>query len=264
MNHDEKLGLLKQIGGRVRALRSERSWTRQALAGRAGLSPRFLAQLEAGEGNISIVRLAAVADALHRPLRDLMPGDNSSANARGKREHDDRPIIALIGLRGAGKSSAGAKLAKKLKVPFVELDSLIERAASMRLSQIFSIHGEKYYRRLEYEALKELLARPKPMVLATGGSIVTDARTWNLVKQHCKTVWLKATPEVYWTRLLKQGDTRPMKDNPSAMAELRALLADREPLYAQADRVIDTSRRSIPQVTHIILQGTGDTGAPVR
>lgn len=249
MNNDGKNALLIQIGGRVRELRDDRGWTRQELAGRAGLSPRFLAQLEVGQGNISISRLASVAEALDHSLKDLIPADSSPMRGAKKRGESSKPVVALIGLRGAGKSSVGSKLAKKLKVPFVELDALIEKAASMRLSQIFSIHGEAYYRRLEYQVLRDLLKNVAPMVLATGGSIVTDVRTWNLVKQHCKTIWLKATPEVYWNRLLKQGDTRPMKGNPSAMAELRALLAAREPLYAQAAEVIETSKLSLSQVT---------------
>lgn len=251
MTDNPKYILLQQIGDCVRRLRAERGWTRPQLAEQAGLSPRFLAQLEAGEGNISISRLAQVAEALGQPLHGLIPntrpGKKSSNTAAGSKK-----IIALIGLRGAGKSIAGARLARRLKIPFTELDSRIEHAASMRLAQIFSMHGESYYRRLEYEALKKIFQQSRPLVLATGGSLVTDPRAWNLVKQNSVTIWLKATPEVYWNRLLKQGDTRPMKNNPSAMAELRALLAAREPLYAQADHTVDTSRLSLPQVVDAV------------
>jgi XRE family transcriptional regulator, aerobic/anaerobic benzoate catabolism transcriptional regulator len=249
--------LLSAIGERVRKGRLSRGWTQAQLAERAQLSPRFLAQLEAGQGNISISRLAQVAEALHQPLRDLIPlGFPTDRKAAGQ-SSVRKSIIALIGLRGAGKTSVGVPLAKRLKIPFVELDGLLEKAASMPLAQIFSLHGESYYRRLEFQALKELLRNPKPIVLATGGSLVTDPRTWSLVKQSCTTVWLKATPEVYWDRLLKQGDTRPMKNNPSAMTELRALLALREPLYAQADHIINTSRLSLNDVTEATLQALG-------
>lgn len=246
--------LLSAIGERVRKRRLAQGWTQAQLAERAQLSPRFLAQLEAGDGNISVLRLAQVAEALHQPLRQLIPLASLTKKKQAGESSARKQIIALIGLRGAGKTSLGALLARRLKIPFVELDGLLEKAASMPLAQIFSLHGESYYRRLEYQALKEILRNPKPMVLATGGSLVTDPRTWSLVKQSCATVWLKAAPEVYWNRLLKQGDTRPMKNNPSAMTELRALLAVREPLYGQADHIIDTSRLSLSEVTQTVLQ----------
>ncbi|MBZ5535646.1 MAG: helix-turn-helix domain-containing protein [Acidobacteriia bacterium] len=248
---------LSAIGERVRKLRRARGWTQSQLAERAQLSPRFLAQLEAGDGNISVLRLAQVAEALHQPLRDLIPSVSLTERKPGGQVRGRKQIIALIGLRGAGKTSVGIQLAGRLKLPFVELDSLIEKAALMPLAQIFSLHGEGYYRRLEYQTLKELLRNPKPIVLATGGSLVTDPRTWSLVKQSCTSVWLKATPEVYWNRLLKQGDTRPMKNNPSAMTELRALLAAREPLYGQADHIIDTSRLSLGEATEGALHALG-------
>ena len=246
--------LLSAIGARVRKRRLSQGWTQSQLAERAQISPRFLAQLEAGDGNISVLRLAQVAEELHQPLRDLIPSASLTERKPSGQVPGRQRMIALIGLRGAGKTSVGVQLAGRLKQPFVELDSLIEKAASMPLAQIFSLHGEDYYRRLEYQVLKKTLRTSKPMVLATGGSLVTDPRTWGLVKQSCTTVWLKAAPEVYWNRLLKQGDTRPMKNNPSAMTELRALLAAREPLYGQADHMIDTSRLSLSEVTEAALQ----------
>jgi XRE family transcriptional regulator, aerobic/anaerobic benzoate catabolism transcriptional regulator len=249
--------LLSAIGEGVRKRRHSGGWTQAQLAERAELSPRFLAQLEAGLGNISISRLAQVAEALHQPLHDLIPRTSLTRSKQARHDPARRRMIALIGLRGAGKTSIGAPLAKRLKIPFVELDALIEKAASMPLAQIFSLHGEGYYRRLEYQTLRKTLRSPKSMVLATGGSLVTDPRTWSLVKQCCTTVWLKAAPEVYWNRLLKQGDTRPMKNNPSAMSDLRALLAAREPLYRQADHIIDTSRLSLSKVTEAALQALG-------
>ncbi|MDD5542373.1 MAG: shikimate kinase [Acidobacteriia bacterium] len=249
--------LLKSIGWRVRTRRRRRGWARPELARRAQLSLRFLAQLESGEGNISISRLSQVAAALDCSLRSLMPATPSVFSPDLDPNPQQKKIIALIGLRGAGKSSAGSRLAKRLHLPFMELDALIEHAASMPLAQIFSMHGESYYRRLEHRVLNDVLKRSKSMVLATGGSIVTDPHTWNLVKQHATTVWLKATPKTYWNRLLKQGDTRPMKDNPAAMTELRQLLARREPLYAEADFTIDTSKRTLAQTTEAILKRLG-------
>jgi XRE family aerobic/anaerobic benzoate catabolism transcriptional regulator len=257
MAPNHKDDLLQRIGSQVRRLRAGRRWTRAQLAERAQLSLRFLAQLESGQGNISVTRLAQVAQALHTSLRQLIP--STTVPALSHRERVSRKtIIALVGLRGAGKSSIGARLAQKLGTPFAELDALVEREASMSLAQVFSMHGESYYRRLEFDALKTILQKTKPMILATGGSIVTDPRTWSIVKHNCTTVWLKASPEVYWNRLLKQGDTRPMKNNPSAMAELRALLAAREPLYAQADYVVDTSGLSLTQAVAAVLRALGE------
>jgi XRE family aerobic/anaerobic benzoate catabolism transcriptional regulator len=268
MDHNgDRTSLLEAIGAQVRALRVESRLTIKDLAARASLSPRFLSQLEAGEGNISIARLAQVAAALHRPLQALIPpaGDDGSLQAQiwhllGRCGEDDLRelrrwlmdrtgsaaprFIALVGLRGAGKSTVGAQLACRLKTEFVELDALVEQAAGMSLGEIFSLHGEEYYRRLERAALSRLLAESRGCVLATGGSLVTDAVSWSLVKRQCLTVWLRATPPEHMTRVLRQGDTRPMKDNPSAMAELKALLARREPLYAQADLTIKTSDKS--------------------
>lgn len=250
--------LLKSIGERIRKRRLSRGWTRSELAERAQLSLRFLAQLECGQGNISICRLARVAEELNCSLRALMPVTPTAARQDLDRgDSYPKKIIALIGLRGAGKSSVGERLAKRLHLGFLELDAGIERAASMPLAQIFSMHGENYYRRLEYRVLNEVMKQSKPLVLATGGSIVTAPRTWNLVKQNATTVWLKATPTVYWNRLLKQGDTRPMKDNPAAMTELRWLLARREPLYAEADFTIESSKRTLAQTTEAILKLLG-------
>ncbi len=251
---NEKSSLLESIGARIRELRSRRGWTRAKLAERAQLSLRFLAQLESGRGNISVNRLAQVAEALNCSLRQLIPTSIPRSRRQTKPLREKKTVIALIGLRGAGKTSVGARLTKKLRLPFVELDAEIERAASMPLAQVFSMHGESYYRRLELQCLDRVLQQASPIVLATGGSIVTDPRTWNLVRQKCVTVWLRATAEVYWRRLLKQGDTRPMKDNPAAMTELRALLKVREPLYAQADYTIDTSKRTLAQTTEAILK----------
>lgn len=230
--------LLRDLGAAVRARRSELGLTMRALAKAAGVSERFLVQLEAGEGNISVARLEDVAEGLGTTGAELL-----SSAARGERSAAPPPIVALVGLRGAGKSSIGAAVAERLGVPFVELDELIVREAQMTLSTIFEIHGERYYRGIEREVLRRLLAAGKPMVIATGGSIVTDAETWGLLRSRARTIWLKATPHDHWARVVAQGDVRPMRDRPRAMNELHALLTRRQPLYEMADEVVDTAGR---------------------
>ena len=261
----------------MRALRNEAHLTIKELAERAALSPRFISQLEAGEGNISITRLQQVAAALDRPLQTLIPpaSNDGSLHAEiwhllsrcsGEELQEAREwlaervgkgaprFIALVGLRGAGKSTVGAQLARRIKMEFVELDALIEKSAGISLGEIFALHGEEYYRRLERSTLTRLFTTSHGGVLATGGSLVTDAESWEMVKRRCFTVWLRATPQEHMTRVLRQGDTRPMKDNPSAMTELKALLARREPLYAQADLTIKTSDHSPSAVVTQIIQ----------
>jgi XRE family transcriptional regulator, aerobic/anaerobic benzoate catabolism transcriptional regulator len=162
--------------------------------------------------------------------------------------------IALLGVRGAGKSSVGAALAKRLGVAFVELDQRIEQAAGLPLGELFALHGESYYRRIEHEVLSLLLADPPPMVLATGGSIVNDPTNYALLRARCRTIWLSAQPEDHWNRVIAQGDHRPMAKNPHAFEELRALLTARDKLYARADHTIETTGRRIPQVAAAIAE----------
>jgi len=233
--------LLQEVGERVRTRREALGLTQKELSSRAGLSIRFLAQLERGDGNISLRRFAEVAAALGVTPAALLAGSHAPEprEPRG-------PIVALLGLRGAGKSTIGARLAAGLGVPFVELDALIERAAGLSLAEIFELHGEAYYRRLERETLRAFLADHQGgAVLATGGSIVGDRETYRLLREHTVTVWLRARPEDHWNRVLQQGDQRPMAESPHAMAELRALLAAREPLYATAHHTIDTSATGV-------------------
>jgi XRE family aerobic/anaerobic benzoate catabolism transcriptional regulator len=154
-------------------------------------------------------------------------------------------VVALVGLRGAGKSTIGRALATRLQVPFVELDALVEKDAGLGLEAIFQLHGEAYYRRLAREVLTRFLAETDAAVLATGGGIVTDPGSFKLLQKRCRTVWLQATPEDHWRRVLEQGVVRPGAANPHAQAELRALLKAREPLYAQAELSVDTSRSGI-------------------
>jgi XRE family transcriptional regulator, aerobic/anaerobic benzoate catabolism transcriptional regulator len=262
----------------VRETRRERGESRAALASRSGLSVRFLADLEAGTANISLLRLAEVAEALGVPLPDLMGFEAVEATPNELRRRVDAllrprrpqeltevhawlaarfatspgPLVALLGLRGAGKSSVGVRLARRLKVPFFELDALVEAAAGLSLAQIFELHGEAYFRRQERESLSRFLATTPAAVLATGGGLVGEPETYALLRRRCFTVWLRAAPRAHWQRVERQGDRRPMGDNPDAMQELRALLVSREPLYAQANLTVDTSRRTLSQVVEAV------------
>lgn len=237
--------LLAAVGARVRAQRERVGLTRRQLADRSGVSERFLAQLEAGQGNISLSRFADVAGALGTsPAALLAEAPGTLATTR---------IVAFLGVRGAGKSTVGAALASRCGVPFIEVDQAIERAAGLELAQIFEMHGEAYYRRLEREVLHRLLAGAGAAVLATGGSIVNDAENYALLRQRACTIWLRARPEEHWQRVVRQGDARPMGQNPHAFAELRALLHARAPLYAEAHHTIDTSDRSVAEVVDAAL-----------
>src|SRR5829696_5250835 len=234
------MDVLQALGAKVSEARTGRGWTLRELAERSGVSVRFLVQLEAGRGNISIKRLADLAGAFGVTPSDLL-----------RQEQTFPPhILALLGLRGAGKTTIGKRLARRLHVRFVELDRRIEKAANMSLAEIFSLYGEDHYRRLERDTLEQVLAEHRSIVLATGGGIVASPETYALLKRHATTIWLRATPEDHWHRVVSQGDRRPMADHPQAMADLRALLAAREPLYAAADHIIDTSGRSVDDIVH--------------
>jgi XRE family aerobic/anaerobic benzoate catabolism transcriptional regulator len=239
--------LLAIIGARVRARREELGLSRRELSQSSGVSERFLAQLEGGKGNISLVRFADVAEALGTNPAAILAGTVGGSA-------EPRHAVALLGVRGAGKSAIGARLAERRRLPFVEVDQRIERAAGLRLGEIFELHGESYYRRLEREVLHRLLAERREQVLATGGSIVNDRENFELLRARAHTIWLRARPEDHWNRVIQQGDSRPMAENPQAFAELRALLAAREPLYASADHVVDTSGRSVDDVVEEVLR----------
>jgi len=228
-DHD---GLLGRVGAALRERRRAVGFTRRDLAGRSGVSERFIARIEAGDGNVSLRRLADLTRALDLPLLTLLAAPPGAAG----------PRIALVGLRGSGKSTLGRRLARRLRLPFVELDALIEEAAGLPLAQLFEIHGERYFRRLEREVLARFIGAGGPAVIAAGGGLVTDPETWALLRAGCVTVWLSAEPEDHYARVLAQGDRRPMAGQADAMAGLKALLAARRPLYAQADLTLDTSR----------------------
>jgi len=275
-----------EIGPRVRALRQARGLTRRKLSELSRMSPRWLAEIERGSANPSIARLTALAVALEVTPRTLIEGapvaprsPEAVALRKGidevlehrdatelrevKRWLDARfakrtaPVIALLGLRGAGKSTVGKLLAARLGLTFVELDLEIERAAGLTLAEIFELHGEGYYRRLERETLSTLLAAGGGIVLATGGSLVNDKETFKLLRRRASTVWLKARAEDHWNRVVvHQGDQRPAKSR-DAMAELRALLTARERLYGEAEHVIDTSRLSVEETVETLAAELG-------
>lgn len=233
--------LLAALAHRVRSLRVARRFTRAELAESAGLSVRFLARIESGKGNVSILRLAGLAEALCVPIADLL-----------REERGKTGVVALVGLRGAGKSTVGPLLARRLKVPFVEMDAAIEEASGLPVDQIFELHGERYYRRLERETLSRILASERRVVVATAGGIVNEPASWELLRGRATVVWLKARPEDHWRRVVGQGDRRPMANRPAAMAELRAMLAARERTYAQADLAAETTGRTPRQVVATI------------
>jgi XRE family aerobic/anaerobic benzoate catabolism transcriptional regulator len=284
---DPETGFLEQLGQRVRTMRALRGMSRKVLAKVSGISERYIAQLESGKGNVSIVLLRRVSNAMGAHLEDLIPatepapdwpvirdlvrkatpsqiaqakdalsGKTSGAAAQRRTSFAG---IALIGLRGAGKSTLGKMLAKKIGWDFVELNKEIERQNGLSVAEVIALYGQEGFRRMEQAALGQLLARKELMVLATGGGIVSEPLTFDLILSSFYTIWLKAEPEEHMARVRSQGDLRPMADDRSAMAELRTILLSREPLYARASAVVDTAGLSVDNAAARLI----DAVAPV-
>jgi XRE family aerobic/anaerobic benzoate catabolism transcriptional regulator len=282
---DAEAGFLEQLGQRVRTMRALHGMSRKVLAKVSGISERYIAQLEGGKGNVSIVLLRRVSNAMGAHLEDLIPASEPSpdwpvirdlmrkatprqiAHARdilsgqGASAHRQMTFagIALIGLRGAGKSTLGKLLADQIGWSFVELNKEIERQNGLSVAEIIAMYGQEGFRRMEQAALGHLLSRRELMVLATGGGIVSEPLTFDLVLSSFYTIWLKAEPEEHMARVRRQGDLRPMADDRSAMQELRTILRSREPLYARASAVVDTAGLTVDRAAARLI----DTVAPV-
>ena len=268
--------VLQALGERVRQLRAQRGITRRSLAITAEVSERHLANLEYGTGNVSILVLHQIAQALHCSMAELL-GDVTTSSAEwllirelleGRNEDELCRVrlaageilgtaptgdlhrhtrIALIGLRGAGKSTLAKMLADDMGVPFIELNHEIETLAGCSVREIYDLYGVSGYRRYERRALEETVQIYADVVIATPGGIVSDPATFNELLSHCTTVWVQAQPEEHMSRVIAQGDTRPMAANPEAMDDLRRILEGRREFYAKADHVLDTSGRTLEQ-----------------
>jgi len=271
---------LRLLGDRVRTVRSRRGMSRKALAKHSGVSERYLAELEAGKGNCSIVLLRRIAKAMNAPVAELIderperdveqllfhqllerlsPAELHEARAHllsrhgGPSSEARRARIALIGLRGGGKSTLGKLLGAKLAVPFIELDREIEKTSGMELGQIFEMFGQPTFRRLERAALDAAIEKHPRFVLATGGSLVTEPGTFERLLTACLTIWVRARPDEHMNRVIEQGDLRPMADNKRAMEDLVSILKSRESLYAKADYVLETAGKTPEQSLREIL-----------
>jgi XRE family aerobic/anaerobic benzoate catabolism transcriptional regulator len=277
MTETDERATLAELGARIRAWRARRGMTRKQLAADSGLSERFLADVESGKGNASINSLEAAARALNITIVDLLQDAPKPALARVQAlltRLDDAQLdqvysllaanfglsdaqgreqrIALVGLRGAGKTTLGEQLAKQRGVPFVELDREVEREAGTSMNEILLLHGQAGYRRYERRALLRIAEEHAGgVVMTTGGSIVSERETFDLLQSHFYCVWIKASPEEHMSRVVAQGDMRPFATTRGATGEalddLRRILASREALYARADAVVDTAARSVKQ-----------------
>jgi XRE family aerobic/anaerobic benzoate catabolism transcriptional regulator len=235
--------LLEELGRSLRSAREQAGLTVSELGRRARVSRRTVTEVEAGRANLSIVKLAELASALGVPLADLCRIKSIRSSER----------VALVGVRGAGKSTIGPRLALALEAPFVELDRRVEEVAGIDLHDVFALHGEAGFHRFEAEALERVLAEGERVVLAAGGSIVSHAANFRRLLGSCRTVWLRAEADDHFQRVLDQGDGRPMRDRPRARAELEALLAARDPLYKQCEIEVSTSGRSIADTVAELL-----------
>lgn len=270
---------LRAFGERIRAERARRGMSRRLLAHHAGISERYISQLEAGKGNVSILLLRQIAAALGLPLARLVEDETPSPEMTLVRQFlarlspaqlneayaslaahfaSDATVtrtdrIALVGLRGAGKTTLGAALAEARDVPFVELDREVERLSGTSLGAILELYGQQAYRRYELQALQELLESQPRFVVATGGSLVSETATYELLLRNCYTVWVKTTPEEHMRRVLAQGDLRPMAGSQQAMDDLRRILDERSELYGRADLALDTTDRTVDEAVRDLL-----------
>jgi len=261
--------LIGKVGDRVRRFRTERNMPRRELARLSGLSERYLAQLESGQGNISIGLLQRVALALSIPIEAFVRDEEVAIPAHLARLFNEAPEgvqaavyellsstgaqekkgrrICLLGLRGAGKSTLGRLVAERLGMPFKELNQEIEKQSGLEIGEFIALYGQEGYRQLERRGIERIIEESDAIVLAAAGGIVADPATYVTVLEHFHTIWLKASPDEHMTRVKKQGDERPMAGNPKAMEELKSILTDREAEYARADRRVDTSGRTLDQ-----------------
>ena len=279
---------LKRVGERVRLARARRGMSRKSLSKASGVSERYLAELERGAGNASLLVLRQIANALSieaaalvsdapersidltlalHQLERLSPAELGDARRLiaerfGQANPATQERIALVGLRGAGKTTLGQLVAQALAAPFVELDREIERASGMELSEIFAVHGQAMFRSLERQCLETIVTRFERVVIATGGSLVTEPATYDLLLSTCFVVWLSAAPDEHMGRVLAQGDLRPMADGPQAMDDLKAILESRTALYAKANAVVNTGGKTEAQAFAALLAVIPRGGEP--
>lgn len=283
---------LSELGQRVRDARTLRGLSRKLLSQSSGLSERYIAQLESGRGNVSIILLRRVANAMGVRLDDLIVGPEGLPEWRvirdlllrasptqiadvknvlsGPAHHDDPTPsrrVALVGFRGAGKSTLGRACAERLGWEFVELNSEIERENGLSVREIFAIYGQDGYRRLEQRALRRLIDHPGPLILATGGSIVAEPLTYDLLLRSFHTIWLQAGSDELMQRVRDQDRMAAAEDGAAALSELRTVLASREPLYARAVAKVDTSGVSVGEMLARLIEAVearfGDCGSDV-
>ena len=267
----QSAALLRSLGTRLRQMRKSKGFSRRSLSERSGVSPRYLAKIEAGYGNISIGLLIKLAAALEQPIEHFLMADamfhsdlphvsqlyaraDTSVRARVLQVLDPERMglqkaqrLCLVGLRGAGKSTLGARVAKVFGAPFIELNGEIEKNAGMALGEIIALYGQEGYRQLEADTLTGIIEGHKCAIVAVAGGIVSEEGSFYHVLSRFHTVWLKASASEHMERVRAQGDVRPMQDNPQAMIQLRQILRSREALYTQSDHVLDTSGKSVEQ-----------------